>query len=232
MDIAAVVSPVQGSHSTLVFPKDEPNPLCAPLFPSRAHIPIPPITKSVCEGKIHKNTPKLSLILRDLSQVVLGWDQGANWSSSRLGQVFFPAHIPEKPIFSCCGQRKLRRKPSKSYGIQGKREKFNPKLSLEGGGQGQTSPGLKLSFPAPFPGAGSHPWTASTHPARKVAWMCFSRDGATGIKEAFPDPALPPGVSAPGRQPGGTFPRECGVPAPHPAWGFHMEQRPLLTQNL
>lgn len=58
--------------------------------------------------------------------------------------------------------------------------------------------------------------------------MCFffsSWDGATGIKEAFPDPALPPGVSAPtpGRQPGGTFPGEFGAPAAHPGWGFHIE---------
>lgn len=111
-------------------------------------------------------------------------------------------------------------------------EKFRSQLSLEGGGQGRTSPGLKLSFPAPFPGAGSHPWTTSTHPARKVAWLCFSWDGATGIKEVFPDPALPPGVSAPGLEPGGTFPRECGAPPAHPAWGFHGEQGPLLTQIL
>lgn len=119
---------------------------------------------------------------------------------------------PSFPIMGTQNLGETSTRLKKSHGIQGKREEFKPRLSLEGGGQGQTSPGLKLSFPAPFPGAGSHPWTTPTHPARKVAWMCFSWDGATGIKEVFPEPALPPGVSAPGREPGGTFPGECGAP--------------------
>lgn len=119
----------------------------------------------------------------------------------------------------------------KSHGIQGKREEFKPRLPLEGGGQGQTSPGLKLSFPAPFPGAGSHPWTTPTHPARKVAWMCFSWDGATGIKEAFPEPALPPGVSAPGREPGGTFPGERGAPRYSSRLGIPHGAMPVIDPN-
>lgn len=33
-----------------------------------------------------------------------------------------------------------------------------------------------------------------------------------GIKEVFPEPALSPGVSAPGRKPGGIFPGERVAP--------------------
>lgn len=36
--------------------------------------------------------------------------------------------------------------------------------------------------------------------------------GATGIKEAFPEPALPLGVSAPGHEPGSIFPGERVAP--------------------
>lgn len=106
---------------------------------------------------------------------------------------FFPTHIPARPIFSHRGHGKLKEKPPPSQvnltesRENGRNSDFKKsKLSLEGGGQGRTSPGLKLSFPAPFLRACSHPWTTSTHPARKVAWMCSPRECRNGDQRGFP----------------------------------------------
>lgn len=48
--------------------------------------------------------------------------------------------------------------------------------------------------------------------SKKGGLDVFSPGGATGIKEVFPEPALPLGVSAPSRKPGGFFPGERVAP--------------------
>jgi len=55
--------------------------------------------------------------------------------------------------------------------------------------------------------------------SKKTGLDAFTLSGATGIKEAFPEPALPPGVSAPSREPGDIFPGERVAPLLAPAGG-------------
>lgn len=67
--------------------------------------------------------------------------------------------------------------------------------------------------------------------SKKGGLDAFSPGGATGIKEAFPEPALPPGVSAPGHEPGGTFPGERLAPLLAPAGDLGVGQCLFLPQT-
>lgn len=156
---------MQGSHSRLLFSKDEPNPLCAPLFPSRAldgAIPFlfPPLQRASAKGKkkIHKNTQN-SISKRFIPACAR---VGGIEELLQVRRDFFSPQLtslqnPSRP-------QKTREKPppSRTNLTEPREKKFKSELPLEGR---RTSPGLKLSFPAPFPGAASHPWTTPTHPA-------------------------------------------------------------------